>query len=130
MFPPQIGAHGEGFVDEPDALAFLDCHGGAVEHGVRTVADGEVGGAGDGIGHVYATRVRGKPGATLQLESIGGIIIGPEALTLSGTGVGGQGALSNKSGVNTFGGLITLAAPTTITSTAGTLNLTNPGTHR
>ena len=37
--------------DEPDAFAFVDRDGGAVEHGVRTVADGEFGGAGDGVGH-------------------------------------------------------------------------------
>ena len=60
-------------------------------------------------------------GATLALP--GGITIGAEALTLSGTGVGGVGALSNMAGTNTYGGAITLAAASTIGSTAGTLTL-------
>ena len=50
---------------EPDALTFFHRHGGAIQHGVRTVADGEFGGAGDGIGHerganIHAPRRRGK----------------------------------------------------------------------
>ncbi len=66
-------------------------------------------------------------GATLQLQ--GGITIGSEALTISGTGVSGQnGALVNVSGTNSYGGLLTLAAATTISSDSGTLNLTNTGT--
>ena len=62
-------------------------------------------------------------GATLALP--GAITIGAEALTLSGTGVGAAGALSNTIGANTYGGAITLAAATTIGSTAGTLTLSN-----
>src|SRR6185436_8909617 len=66
-------------------------------------------------------------GATLQLQ--GGITIGAEALTISGSGAGGQtGALVNVNGTNNYGGLLTLAAATTLSSDSGTLNLTNPGT--
>jgi autotransporter-associated beta strand protein len=67
-------------------------------------------------------------GATLQLQ--GGITVGAEALTISGTGASGQnGALVNVSGTNNYGGLLTLGAATTISSDdSGTLNLTNPGT--
>src|SRR5207244_2382623 len=66
-------------------------------------------------------------GATLQLQ--GGITVGAEALTISGTGASGQnGALVNVSGTNNYGGLLTLAAATTISSDSGTLNLTNSGT--
>ncbi|RXK55527.1 PEP-CTERM sorting domain-containing protein [Oleiharenicola lentus] len=60
-------------------------------------------------------------GAALQLE--GGIAVGAEALTLSGTGIGGTGALLNAAGANSLAGNITLNANTTIGSAAGTLNL-------
>ncbi len=60
-------------------------------------------------------------GAALELQ--GGIVVGAEALTLSGTGVSTAGALRNISGVNTYGGDITLAAPSRINSDAGTLTL-------
>src|SRR5260370_27337456 len=66
-------------------------------------------------------------GATLQLQ--GGITVGAEALTITGTGASGQnGALVNVSGTNNYGGLLTLGAATTISSDSGTLNLTNIGT--
>lgn len=66
-------------------------------------------------------------GATLQVQ--GGITVGAEALTISGTGAAGQnGALVNVSGTNNYGGLLTLGAASTISSDSGTLNLTNTGT--
>ena len=55
----------------------------------------------------------------------GGISVGAEALSLSGTGASSNGALQNVSGNNTFGGAITLAADTEIQSDAGTLTLSN-----
>lgn len=61
-------------------------------------------------------------GATLALS--GGISIGSESLTLSGSGAAGGGALRNLSGVNSFAGPITLAADSTITTAAGSLSLT------
>jgi autotransporter-associated beta strand protein len=61
-------------------------------------------------------------GATLQLE--GGIAVGAEALTISGTGAAGQtGALVNRSGSNSFAGAITALSPLTISSEAGALTL-------
>jgi len=66
-------------------------------------------------------------GATLQLQ--GNITVGSEALNIRGTGATGQsGALVNVSGTNNYGGLITLGGSTTISSLAGTLNITNTGT--
>src|SRR4029079_13516331 len=45
---------------------------------------------------------------------------------ISGVGASGQtGALVNVSGTNNYGGLLILAADTTISSDSGTLNLTN-----
>ena len=65
--------------------------------------------------------------ATLQLQ--GGITVGAESLNLRGAGASGQtGALVNVSGTNNYGGLLTLAGATTLSSDSGTLNLTNAGT--
>jgi len=60
-------------------------------------------------------------GAALEIQ--GGIAVGAEALTLSGTGLGGGGALRNVSGANSLAGTLTLAANTEIQSDAGTLTL-------
>ncbi len=63
-------------------------------------------------------------GAALQFE--GGIAIGNEALTISGSGVGGTGGvIRNLSGTNSYGGQITLLTHSTITSVAGDLTFTN-----
>jgi len=61
-------------------------------------------------------------GATLALQGNITVAAG-ESLTVSGTGAGGVGALNNRSGDNTFGGPVTLAANTTLGATAGTLTL-------
>jgi len=60
-------------------------------------------------------------GAALQVQ--GGIAVGTEALTLSGTGVSTDGALRNLSGSNSWAGAISLGAATRINSDAGTLTL-------
>ncbi|MFZ4766480.1 MAG: beta strand repeat-containing protein, partial [Roseimicrobium sp.] len=57
-------------------------------------------------------------GATLELS--GGITIGDEALSLSGTGVGSNGALRILSGTSTYGGLVTAAISTEIQAETGT----------
>ena len=67
-----------------------------------------------------------NPGAQLQIQ--GGITVGAEALTLSGTGLSTTGALRNISGTNTYQGLITLGAATQISSNAGSLSISNTGT--
>lgn len=59
-------------------------------------------------------------GATLGLQ--GGITIG-EALTLNGSGVGGNGALRNISGTNVVTGNISLASAASIASDAGILQV-------
>ena len=58
------------------------------------------------------------------LELIGGIAIGAEALSLTGSGDSSTGALRNISGANSYAGAITLGGATTIGSDAGTLTLT------
>ena len=68
-------------------------------------------------------------GAALALAN--GISIGAEALTLSGTGVAGGGALRNLSGNNSYAGATTLAAASRIQSDADTLTISGAisGTH-
>src|SRR5205823_2150984 len=61
-------------------------------------------------------------GSTLQLQSPGAV--GNEALTLSGAGAGGIGALDSASGAgNSWSGAVTLAANSTVAVDAGGLNL-------
>ncbi|MGC3968183.1 MAG: autotransporter-associated beta strand repeat-containing protein [Pirellulales bacterium] len=60
-------------------------------------------------------------GATLQIS--GDVTTLAEVLTLAGLGVGGNGALRNLSGTNTYTGPITLASASRIQADAGTLNL-------
>lgn len=60
-------------------------------------------------------------GAALELQN--NITITGETLQLSGSGIGGAGALRNISGSNTFAGPITVSADSQIGATAGTLAL-------
>jgi fibronectin-binding autotransporter adhesin len=60
-------------------------------------------------------------GAALQLQ--GGIAVGNEALTLSGSGVANNGALRSISGTNSYAGAITLATASRINSDANLLTL-------
>jgi len=60
-------------------------------------------------------------GSALEIQ--GGIAVGAEALNLSGTGIGTNGALRNISGTNSYAGAITLAATSTIQSDAGALTI-------
>ena len=86
-----------------------------ISAGVLTVAHSSALGASAGSTSVAS-------GAELRL--LGGISIPSEALTLNGAGVSAAGALRNFTGNNSFGGAITLATASSITSNAGTLTLT------
>jgi autotransporter-associated beta strand protein len=68
-----------------------------------------------------ASGITVSSGAALQIQ--GGISVGAEALTLSGTGVSTDGALRNISGANSLAGDITLNAATRINSDSGSLTL-------
>jgi len=81
------------------------------------------------IGH--ATALGSAVGATsvangAALELRGGIAVAGEALAVTGTGIGSTGALRSLSGVNSFGGTVTLGGNTLIQSDAGTFTLGNP----
>ncbi|MCE5327234.1 MAG: autotransporter-associated beta strand repeat-containing protein [Planctomycetaceae bacterium] len=65
-------------------------------------------------------------GAALEIQ--GGITVGNEALSLTGTGINGTGALRNKSGANVWRGTVTLAGATLITSDAGSLTFNTAAT--
>jgi len=56
----------------------------------------------------------------------GGITSAAEAVTISGTGFGGDGALVNISGNNTFSGTVTLGSDTRVGALAGALTLSAP----
>ena len=62
-------------------------------------------------------------GAALQMQ--GGITTNAQPLSLNGTGVALSGALDNISGANTYAGPITLVGASTITSSGGSLALTD-----
>ncbi|WP_207915954.1 beta strand repeat-containing protein, partial [Aquabacter spiritensis] len=63
-------------------------------------------------------------GATLEIFGSGPLALGAEALTLSGTGVNGAGALLSTDYNNSVAGAINLAADSLVSVTAGTLTLT------
>ena len=69
-------------------------------------------------------------GATLGLQ--GGITVTGEAITITGSGLGGNGAIRNLSGANMLTGPVTLGANPEIQSDAGSLTLSGPvgGTNR
>ncbi|WP_050023984.1 autotransporter-associated beta strand repeat-containing protein [Verrucomicrobium sp. BvORR034] len=76
---------------------------------------------GSGLG---TTETGTTVGANASLQLAGSITVGAEALTLSGNGLGGGGALRNIEGNNTWGGLVSLGATNTrINSDLGTLTL-------
>ncbi|MFZ5495867.1 MAG: autotransporter-associated beta strand repeat-containing protein [Verrucomicrobiota bacterium] len=58
-----------------------------------------------------------------QLQLQGGISVGAEALSITGTGVGSTGALRNIADSNSYAGLITLTGNTQFTADAGSLTL-------
>lgn len=60
-------------------------------------------------------------GAALELQ--GGVTVTGEALTISGTGVGGAGALRNVADSNIWAGTVTLASDSLITADAGRLDI-------
>lgn len=60
-------------------------------------------------------------GAALNLQN--SITVGNEALSLSGTGIGSNGALRNVNGTNIWGGAITLLANAEIQADAGSLTI-------
>ncbi|MEZ0276572.1 MAG: beta strand repeat-containing protein, partial [Roseimicrobium sp.] len=94
-------------------LASANTHTGAttVTAGVLEIQNGAALG-----GTTTGTTVQG--GAALELS--GGITVNGEALAITGSGIGGNGALRNISGNNTYGGLITLPGAASIGADLGT----------
>ena len=100
----------------------LELSGANSFSGVTSVSQGilqigssaALGASGSGHGTVVAS------GATLQLSSVAGFVVGNESLTLEGTGVGGTGALRNAASDNAWSGPITLAGNTTVQVDAAT----------
>ena len=78
-----------------------------------------------GIAALDRDKTRILSGAAMEVS--GNITIATENFELSGSGVGGAGALRNVSGSNTLGGGIKLLGNTTISSDAGLLTLSGTG---
>ncbi|HEV8267904.1 MAG TPA: autotransporter-associated beta strand repeat-containing protein, partial [Thermoanaerobaculia bacterium] len=87
----------------------------AVTQGILKIQDGSALGP---SGHGGTTI---SNGATLQVQ--GNIVVSGEALTLSGTGIGGLGALESLSGNNTWNGSVTLSATSAVGTDAGALTI-------
>jgi fibronectin-binding autotransporter adhesin len=89
-----------------------------ISAGVLNIRNGNALGSGFG-----GTTVANGAALELQQGIVGSVFIGPEALTLNGTGIADGGALRNISGNNTYGGPITLGGAARINSDAGTLTV-------
>lgn len=80
-----------------------------------------------GLGGLGATTVAN--GAALHLDSTAnGNLLGGDATTISGDGIGGTGAVRNVLGSNNYTGRITLAAASTVTANTGTTLTLSGGT--
>ena len=99
--------------------------------GLSTISDGTlVVAANDALGTI-AGGTTVSSGATLEISN--GIVIGAEALNLSGTGVSSNGALVVTSGNGSYGGTVTLGASASIggngsLTLGGAVNGVAPGT--
>ncbi|WP_454918250.1 autotransporter-associated beta strand repeat-containing protein [Xanthobacter sediminis] len=94
--------------------------------GVTTVSAGTLVISNDGALGATTAGTTVASGAVLALNEAvkdAGVTVGAEALTLSGTGAGANGALANMTGTNSFAGAITLATDSLITSPASQLTL-------
>jgi len=86
-----------------------------VNEGILSI--GSVTALGTAVGQTFVA-----DGATLGIQ--GSISVGPEPISVAGSGVGGAGALRNFSGTNNLGGLVSLGTDATLGSDAGLLTLT------
>ena len=82
-----------------------------------------------GLGSTSA-RTTVNSGAALELSNVanGNLTTSAEPLFLNGTGLGGNGALRNAAGNNTFGGLVTLQSDSLVTANSGTTLTLSGGT--
>ena len=92
----------------------------SVENGILNIQHGGALGQADGT-DAKGTSV--SAGATLQLQ--GTITVNAEKLNLSGTGYGGNGALQNLSGNNTYNGPIQLITDSRMQSDSGLLTISS-----
>jgi fibronectin-binding autotransporter adhesin len=116
---------GSGTFEQQNAIGAITLSGNNTYSGLTTVTAGTLNvGSATGLGSSAAGTVVAS-GATLNINS--GVSVGNEALSLTGIGNGGVGALTG-TGTSSFGGLITLAGATTIGANSGaTFNITNAG---
>ena len=108
----------------------LDLSGANTYAGLTTVSTGTLRIANDTALGATSGDTTVSSGATLALQGGSNVAAG-ESLTISGSGSGGVGALTNAAGVNSYAGDITLGAAATIGSQGGTITvsggITNAG---
>lgn len=89
--------------------------------GATTVSGGTLGITNGSALGTAAAGTTVASGATLALS--GGIAVGAEAVSVNGTGVGGNGAIRSTAGSNSLAGAVTLAGSSTVQVDAGGLTL-------
>ena len=89
--------------------------------GATTVSGGTLGITNGSALGTTAAGTTVASGATLALS--GGIAVGAEAVSVNGTGVGGNGAIRSTAGSNSLAGAVTLAGSSTVQVDAGGLTL-------
>ncbi len=117
----EIGETGGTFGIEKNGNHLVILEGGGDFGGAVTISAGALRAAHNTALGATSGGVTVPSGSALELA--GGITIGDEALSVMGTGVSGGGALRNISGLNTYGGLVTMGGATLFTSDAGTMTL-------
>jgi autotransporter-associated beta strand protein len=107
--------------------------GASTYTGLTTISAGtlKLGAAGSGantpLGTIGSGTIVTAAGAVLDLN--GFTLTTAEALTLNGTGISSDGALTNSSATAaSYSGLITLGSDSSIVTNAGAINVTNTGT--
>ncbi len=113
---------GSGAINKTDNGRLVITNGGNTHSGAVNVQDGTV--AFQNAGSFSGSSANVSSGGTLELSNTGS---SSAAVSLSGTGHSGAGAVHNVAGANSFSGALSIPSSATINSNAGSsLNFTGP----